>query len=323
MPQPDFGDHFVSTLLSGVSVGYQNDTEGYVADRVLPPVFVDEQSGLIARYDQGAFFADEGERMIRAPGTRAATSGWNLAPDLSYLVKNYALGVEIPDEMRRIVPNVFQLDDDATRFLTHLQMIRRERQFSTGFMTTGVWGEDVTVSAKWSDYGASDPIGDIDAYSDAIESRIGRRPNKLVLGAIGWRRLKHHPDFLARVSGGATNASPATVNRNLVAQMFELDDIIVARASYRSSAEGQATTLARIIDDDALLLYSPNTNPGLMDPSAGYTFVWRPMSAPGAIQYIRKGREERDRYDWVESWSYVDQKVIEPMAGVFFGDVVD
>ena len=68
---------------------------------------------------------------------------------------------------------------------------------------------------------------------------------------------------------------------------------------------------------NALLLYTP-PSPGLMTPSAGVTYVWRPMVNGGAIQYIRKGREERPRKDWIESHSFFAQVATETQSGYFF-----
>jgi hypothetical protein len=302
-----------------------NAMDHYIADSVFPIVFVEKQSDIYPVYTRGFFFADEGERMARAPGTTAAVSGWELDNTNTYRAINYAIGVEIPDEVRSNSDAVFNLDNDATQLVTHLQMIRRERAFAADFMTTGVWGTDVTGTTnftKWSDYGGSDPLTDLEDGLDTVEGNTGSRPNKLILGAIGWRRLKHHPDLVDRVSGGATTGNPAIVQRQLLASLIGVDQVLVGRASFRSSAEGATLTMARIIDDDALLLYTP-PNPSLMTPAAGYTYIWRTRVAPSAVQYMRKGRMERERKDWIESHSYFDQVATETESGYFFSDAVD
>lgn len=325
MPQPDVGDVHVNGLLTNMSIAHYNQMEHYIADRVFPMVFVEKQSDIYPVYDRGYFFADEGDRMVRAPGTTAPTSGWKITNSNTYFCVNNAIGAEIPDELRANSEAVFDLDNDATRLVTQLQLIRRERSFAADFMRTTVWGTDATGGStftKWSDYAASDPLTDFENALDTVEGATGFRPNKLIMGAIVWRRLKHHPDLVDRIKGGATTGSPAMVQRQLLAQLLEVDEILVARASYRSSAEGSSLTMARIIDDDALMLYTP-PNPGLMIPSAGYTFVWRPMVSPGAVQYIRKGREERPRKDWIEAHSFFDQVATETQSGYFFSDCVD
>lgn len=329
MPQPDVGDVHVNALLTNMSIAHMNKLEHFVADRCFPMVGVDKQSDIYAVYNRGNFFqgsedAQALRNLVRAPGSRAAVAGYDIDVTNTYRAINYAIGVEIPDELRGNAEAVFNLDRDATNLATMIQLIRRERAWATDFMTTSVWGNDVTGTTnftKWSDYGGSDPFDDLELGIDTIEANTGERPNKLVLGAIGWRRLKHHPDLVDRIKGGATTGAPALVQRQLLAQILEIDEVLVARASYRSSAEGATLALARIIDDDALLLFATPT-PGLMTPTAGVTFFWKPLSG-GGIQFMRKYRMDPEKKDVVENHSYMDHVATESESGYFFSDCVD
>ena len=322
--QPDVGDVHVNGLLTNFSIAHRNAIENYIADRMFPILPSDKQSDLYAVYTRGSFFADEGQRMVRAPGTRAPTTGFGVDLTNTFHCINYAIGYEIPDELRQNADMPLDMDRDVTNLLTDIQLIRRERAWATDFMKTGVWGTDVTGGSnftKWSDYAASDPFTDLEDAIDTIESNTGRRPNRLAMGAIVWRRLKHHPDFIDRIKGGATAGQPAQVTKEMLARLLEIDEVVVGRASYRSSDEGATLTLARILDDDALLTFSPNT-PSLLTPSAGITFFWRPLTG-GDIQYMRRGRVDREKYDWIEGHSYIAHKLTEAQSGYFFADAVD
>lgn len=323
--QPDVGDVHVNALLTNLSLSYQNADDAYVADRAFPLVPVDKQSDLYPIIDRGWFLSDEGKDMVRAPGTNAVTTGYKVSND-SFFCLNYAIGHEIPDELRGNADSWLDLDLQGVALVTALQRIRRERAFAADFMTTGVWGTDVTGGStvtKWSDYGGSNPISDIRRYRRQVMSVIGSVPNKLVLGQIVYDALVDHPDFLGRISGGATAQNAATMNRERLAALLDLDEILVSTAIYRTSAEGQAVTTDFVIDDDALLLYAPRS-PGLMVPSAGYTFFWRTLVAgANSPQFVRKIREERPRMDIIEAHAYWDQVKTDANAGVFFSDIAD
>lgn len=327
MSSPDVGDVHVNRLLSDISVAFANEESSYVADRVFPLVYAQKQSDQYATFGQGAFFADEGDRMLRAPGAPVQVTGYTVS-NSPYFALNYAIGAEIPVELRANADDVFQLDQEATQLVTELQRIRRERSFATDFMTTGVWGTDVQgdVTAgynKWSDYGASNPLANIRTGIRTVQTNIGRRANKLVMGRIVWDQLVDHPDLVGRISGGATNGQPAMVRRELLAQLLELDEVVVADAVYNSAAEGLAVSMTRIIDDDALLLYTP-TRPGRMTPSAGYTFVWQSAAlGSNAPQYIRRIEDDKQRRTLVEAWAYWDQVRIAQAGGFFFQDISD
>ena len=115
--QPDVGDVHVNGLLSQMSVGYSNALANYVADQAAPPVYVSKQSDIYAVYSRGDFFQDLGNEMLRAPGTPAATTGFNVATDNTYRALNYAIGMVIPDELAANADEVFSLEQDATRLV--------------------------------------------------------------------------------------------------------------------------------------------------------------------------------------------------------------
>ena len=197
--QPDVGDVHVNGLLSQMSVGYSNALANYVADQAAPPVYVSKQSDIYAVYSRGDFFQDLGNEMLRAPGTPAATTGFNVATDNTYRALNYAIGMVIPDELAANADEVFSLEQDATRLVTEIQMIRRERELAiTAFNTTsGVWAtHDTATSTDWDDYGAGDPLGTVATAKRTVLQAVGRAANTIVMGEIVFDALRYHPDIL-------------------------------------------------------------------------------------------------------------------------------
>lgn len=326
--QPDVGDLHVNALLTNMSIGYMQDEGNFIADRVFPVLMVDKQTDVYARYNKDAWFRDQGERMRRAPGTKAGRTGWTVDTTGTYRCENEAIGVPIPDELRGNADAVYQLDADATRLVTMQQLIRRERLWASRVMTTGVWTTDKAGGSdftKWSDYGASDPFGDMENWKNTIRLLIGRYPNKLIMGELVWRRLKHHPDFLDRIKGGATTGNPALVTKEMLARFLEVDEILVELATYNTANEKVPAATATLQDvfSDSLLLAFTTPSPSLMMPTAGYTFVWRPLVNGGAIQFIRKYREDPEKQDVIEAFSYFDHRITAPDAGLYASDVVD
>lgn len=323
--QPDVGDVHVNSLLTTMSVGYMQDEANFIADKMFPPLMVDKQTDVYARYNKDAWFRDQGDRMRRAPGTKAARSGWTIDTNNSYRCKNEAIGTQIPDELRSNADSVYNLDADATRFVTNAQLIRRERLFAANYMVTGKWTTTKTGTTdftKWSDYANSDPFGDIENFKNTVRVLIGRYPNKAVMGELVWRRLKHHPDFIDRIKGGATTGNPALFTKEMLAQWIEIPEILVELATYNTAAELATPVLADIFTDAMLFAYVPLA-PGLLVPAAGYTFVWKSLVNPGAMQYIRKYREDPEKQDVIESFAYFDQVITAPDAGLLLLDAVD
>lgn len=327
MSQPDTGDVHTNTPLTNISIAHMNKMTDFGADTVFPVIFVPKQSDIIPIYTRGFFFVDEAEQSLRAQRTQAATVGWEIDTTSTYRTISYALGVELSDEIMDNADTVWQMERSATELLTQLSAIRRERAFSSVYMVISKWGTDVvggTNFTQWSDYGSSDPFNDIEDGIASVGDTIGQDANKMVMGNIVWRRLKHHPDFIDRIKGGATAASPAVVTQQLLSSLLGLEKLVVAKARYRTSAEGASSlTLAPIVDDDALLLYTPESAQ-LLTPTAGATFVWESRAAGRRSPvFMRRGVNTRRKYRWIEAHQNFDQKATETEGGYFFEDAVD
>jgi hypothetical protein len=322
--QPGVTDLHVNKLLTELSIGYMN--ADYIAARLFPIVYVGFKSDNYVSYDQSHWFRDEAE--VRAPGTVAVEGGWNVTTTNTYNCVNFAYRHAIPDELRANADSVFNLDREATAFVTDKIQMRWERAWATDFFNTSKWGTDKTGGSdftKFSDYGASSPIQTLRTYARTVRQSIARRPNVLVMGEFGFDVLSDHPDFIERIKGAASPGSPAIVTRQLLAGVLGLERIEVGSSMYTATAEGTAessVTYSDIFDDDALLMYVTNS-PSIMTPSAGYTFVW---STPGGARtplYIRTYRDDEARKDLVEGNTYFDQVITSSKAGLFLSDMVD
>lgn len=322
--QPGTTDVHVNKLLTELSIGYMN--ADYIAARLFPIVYVPFRSDNYVSYDQSHWFRDEAA--VRAPGTIAVEGGWNVTTTNTYNCVNFAYRHAIPDELRANADSVFNLDREATAFVTDKLQMRGERAWAADFFAVSKWGTDKVGGSdftKFSDYGASSPVQVLRGYKRTVRQAIARRPNVLVLGEFGWDVLCDHPDFIERIKGAASPGSPAIVTRQLVASVLELDRIEVGSAMVTTTAEGVAeasVAYSDIFDDDGLLMYVTNS-PSLMTPSAGYTFVWYTPGGVRAPQYIRSLRDDDARKDVIEGNTYFDQVITASKAGLFLSDMVD
>ncbi|KKK82878.1 hypothetical protein LCGC14_2799010, partial [marine sediment metagenome] len=190
--RPDTGDVHVNALMTNVSIAYINDN--YIADKVFPIVPVSKQSDIIAEFDKAYWFRDE--MTERAPGTKAAESGWSVTTTATYFCVSFALRKIIPDEVRANADDVFNLDMEAVKYLTDKAFMRREKEFADTVNASGSWTSTGTINAKWSDFANSDPIDDVMTTKRTIADLIGREPNTIVCGKIVRDRLLRHPDCL-------------------------------------------------------------------------------------------------------------------------------
>jgi hypothetical protein len=324
MPQPTISNVHIDAILTNISVAYQQSQSNFIAQQVFPIVPVDKKSNKYFTYTKNDWFRDEAQR--RAPGTESAGSGYNLSTD-SYSCDVFGFHKDIDDQTRANSDNPLNPDREATDFVTSRMLLRQEIQFVTDFFGTGIWGTDVAgVSSspssgqfyQWSDYTNSDPIEDIEAGKESILSTTGFMPNTLVLGYQVMRKLRNHPDIVDRYKYTSAQA----ITEDMIARLFGVDRILVAKAVKATNNEGQTGAYSFAYGKAALLCHVA-PNPGLMTPSAGYTFAWTGVSGGiGTTIGVSKFRMEQLKSDRVEAEFAFDNKVVGSDLGYFFGTAV-
>lgn len=212
-----------------------------------------------------------------------------------------------------------QPDRDATNLVSMQAMLRRERQWASTFFLPSIWTTDQTAGSAWE--AAGDPIKQIRAAKDTILLATGFEPNVLVLGSTAANHLLDNAAVVDRVIYG-TQTQVSTVGIPELAALLQIDRILVMKSIENTAAEGAAESNAFIATPlDALLCYAA-PSPGLMTPSAGYTFSWNGLLGSGAFgSRISRFRQEKIKSDRVEIEMAFDHQLISADLGYFFDDV--
>lgn len=324
MPQPTISDVHVDAILTNISVAYMQRAENMIADKVFPVVPVDKKSNKYFTYDKADWFRDEAQR--RAPGTESAGGGYNLSTD-TYSADVWAFHKDVDDQTLANADTPLNPLREAAEFVTSRLLLRREVQFVSDFMTTGVWATDVSgVSSspttsqfyQWSDYTNSDPIEDIEEGKEKVLSTTGYEANTLVLGYQTFRQLKNHPDIVDRYK----YTTSSVITEEMMARLFGVDKILVAKSVRNTSSEGLAASYSFNFGKAACLLHVA-PNPGLMTPSAGYIFAWTGVSGGlGSTIGTSQFRMESLKAARIEAEVAFDNKVVASDLGYFFATAV-
>lgn len=327
MPNPTVNDLHVDALLTELSLAFFQKPAHFIAGQVAPTIVVPKKSDKYRIYERGDFNRDEMKK--RAPSTESEGSGFRLSDD-SFYCDRWAFHKDLDEEEVANDDLAQQTEQAVNEFITTKAMIRREKQFMDSHFVTGVWATDlVGVNAapgagqilRWSSANST-PIKDIAEGQATMLEATGFEPNTLVLGYRVWQILKNHADFLDRIEGGATTGTPAQVMLQLLAQLFEVERVLVSKAIMNTADEGQTADHEFIGGKSALLCYV-NPNPGPLMPSAAYTFAWN--GVPGVnsegmrISRIPVPLTTSERF---EIESYHDQKVVSADLGYFLSGIV-
>lgn len=323
MPQPTASDVHVNRPLTSFSVAYVQNENRFIADKVFPNIPVERQSDLYFTYPKGYWFRSEVKR--RAPGTETPGIGSTRSTG-NYYTPVYGVHEDIDDQVRANTDSPLDADRDASILVTQNMLLKRDILWASTYFTTGVWGTDITgVNSgatgnqvnRW-DKAGSDPTNDVTTWALAIEEETGFTPNTLVIGPHVLKVLMNHTLILDRIK----YTQRGIVTLDLLAALFGVDRILVARAVQNTAVEGATNAMSFIFGKHALLCYS-NPNPSIMQPSAGYTFSWKGYHGASTLGLrIKRFRHEPTASDRIEAEMAFDFQVIGSDLGVFFNGVV-
>lgn len=325
MASPTGGDLYVSRPLSNISVAYMNNTDEFIASKVFPSVPVDHQYGQYYKYTKGDWFKTVSQK--RAPRTESAGTGWNITTD-TYAADVWAVHVDIADQDRANQDSpIIELDRDATVFVTRDQLLRREKEWLDTYFKTGQWtnADQVGVAAApganqaifWN-LTASTPIQDVEEQRLLIAKTTGQKPNVLVLGPEVESALKNNDQILGRI----LYTERGIVTRDLLAALFDVDEVLVPVVIENSAAEGAADAFGFVQGKSALLAYRA-PRPSRLTPSAGYGFEWTGyIGAANRGTRVKKFRIETVAADRIEAEMAFDYKLVSPDLAVFFSAIV-
>lgn len=321
MPTPTMASTHYDMPLSNISIAFMQDDDEYIAHKIFPIIPVGEASGFYWKYDRGEWFKAQAKK--RADVTESAGSGFTVSKD-TYITDVYAFHMDVGAQM--VANATFPLNplSDAAQFVAKVMLNTQEKDFADSFFKTGVWGADWAGHAstntgtnfiRFDDYSLSTPVKTIDRAKRVVKAKTGYAVNTMVMGEEVFEALKEHPAIIDRIKYTTADV----VTEQILAKYFNVDRLFVAGTMLNSANEGAADNIASLYSDGILLTHTAKT-PGLMTPSAGYTFAWTGYAGLSAgTQQIPQPNTKAIRVETESSWS---NKVIASDLGIFLNDVI-
>lgn len=310
----------VNPSLTAIAIGYRNPDVQLIADRVLPRLPTAQ------KFSYTVYGAAQG---FTVPPTRV---GRKSEPTMVDFGGTMLTGETVDYGLDDLVPNsdIKAWEDMpkpatggplsplaiSTMMLTGLVELDREvRVAGQVFNAANFAAANQTVlsgTSQWSDYGNSNPLK---ALLDALDLPL-IRPNKLVIGQQGWTGLRQHPKIVQAVYRTAQNAG--SVPKEAVAELLEIDEVIVGTGFVNTARKGQPPNYVRVWGKHAALLSTSLQAAQQMQPTFGFTAQFGTRIA-GDIPEPKAGLRGGVR---VRSGESVQEVITCSDAGYFFQNVV-
>jgi hypothetical protein len=228
-------------------------------------------------------------------------------------------------------------DDDAAlygQFMTEvygaqraLNAIRKKAEIEIAdmIMNASTWtGASLTtaVSNEWDDYSAATPIDNIEAAVQAIYDGVGLWPNTLVIGRKVFRNLRNCDAILARISasGAGDKIKASDITPMMLAQVFDLDNVLIGGGTKNTANEGQDAVLAPIWSDEYAMVCKVPTSGDIREPGIGRTFHWA-GDGTDANGTLESYHEVQIRAEIIRARHWIDPEILYVGAGHLLSNI--
>lgn len=291
----------------------------YVGTMLFPTVPVQKQSDCYPTIDKATWMRLP-STALRAPKTRPRRVEFNTSSD-RYFADNYALAGENAHETLANADSALNLRQrtgvKVVGDLAGIQEVRiANKVTSISNIGSGVL---LTGTAKWSDYGNSDPISDITTGHAFIRNNTGVRANTLLLDYDTHELVRRHPVLLDMYK----YTQCGFVTDDEIKLCFKVQNMIVADAIRNVAPEGQTASMVNIWGNNALLAFVDNSAPGLETCTFGLGFEWTPDGIPVGMQArVYDDPDPGKKVEVVEVGHYMDEKVVAAQLGYLVGNTL-
>jgi len=313
-----------STSISRVemSVGFEEfsleaSRRGFIGPLVLKPRIVSKQAASIGQVPLAAHL--QPRDTARAPRSGYARSTFQFGT-LDYSCQEHGAEETIDDSELSIYRDL--IDQETIHAQRAIDAVLRdyEKAVADAVFDAATWTGDYTtgISDEWDDPANATPVDDVKSAMRTVWERTGLWPNCLIM-------TRHHLDALQQCDqitermiyrGGE---GPAVVTRQALAQIFGIDQVLVADAAYNSATEGQAVEISSIWSDEYVMVARVATTDDMGEACLGRTFLFADdgagVNGNELAVILEEYRQEDVRGSVLRARTYWDEKITMKAAG--------
>lgn len=321
-----FPSNSLATLRPDLAASFEEfaaemDANGFVGYQVLPLVEVANKAGSYGVIPVKELLRNHSTS--RAPGAMYSRTDWQFETKV-YNCQEHGLEGVVDDITANMYRNYFDAEAVTARRLRYSVMAEAESRIASAVFNATTWsGGALTtaVSTEWSTVATAAPVSDVAAAKEAVFTSCGMYPNALIIS----RRVFHNLRRCAQVidlckSQGFMDVRQGSIGAQQLAQVFDLDRVIVAGSARNSAAEGGTVSIAPRWSGEYAMVARIATSNDFSEPCIGRSFYW---SADGGdpMGTVEQYRDETRRGEVLRVRHDVAETIIYPQAGHLLSNI--
>ncbi|MDM4014969.1 major capsid protein [Roseiconus lacunae] len=303
-------------LRSVVDFDLEMERRKYIGLQIMPRLDVSRQSGTFGRIPIAQLKGAGDEKLERAARSGFSRADWEFVEE-SYATKQRGVEEVIDDREAEIYADFFDAEMIAAmRAYDRLFSGYENRVVAAAVTATENAAQTTAAGNKWNT-ATGDPRKNVKAAAKAIWDRTGLWPNTVVVSRLVHRELIDNAKIIERMAGlGAGKSTmPSEVTRERLAELFDVDQYLVADSITLSSGG----TVQSLFPSTKALVLRAASGPDIQAPAFGRTFVYSDVA--GDFDPVPESyREEKVSGDVVRLQHESQEKVLYPeLAEVITG----
>lgn len=263
---------------------------------------------------------------LRSPGSGYSRGNFKFET-ATYACQEHGAEEPVDDRLRQMYSEYFDAEVIAGLRARSAVMVNAEQRIADAVFNPTTWTGGALTTAITNEWDSNHtanavPITDVEAAVNKVYDASGLWPNALIINRKVFRNLRNLDQIIERInSEGAGNASkPSDITVQMLAQVFDLDFVIVAGGTKNTANEGQTALPGQIWSSEYAMVCRIATTNDFAEPCIGRTFHW---SADGSSigGTVESYRDEPVRADIIRVRHDVDELVLYPQAGHLLSNV--
>lgn len=309
-------------LASFFEFDLEMDRQGMIASQVFPVVDVASQSGNFGKIPLKELLEQRDTK--RAPGSGYARGKFTFTPT-TYACEEHGAEEPVDDREAKMYAEYFDAEVISTARAFSAVLVNAEKRVADAVFNATTFASYTTaITNEWDENHKTDatPIQDVESAVQSIYDQSGLWANALIINRKVFRNLRNLDEIKDRInSAGAGDASkPSDISPQMLAQVFDLDFVLVAGASRNSANSGQTASPTQIWDSEYAMVCKVATGADMREPCLGRTFHWSEdgSSLGGTVETYR---DETVRGDVVRVRHDVDEVMLYAAAGHLLSNI--
>lgn len=298
----------IQPILTNVARGYMQNP--LIGDALFPRVPVSARAGQLLKFGKDAFKVHSTKR---GPGELIPRINISYGTD-SYKLEQHALGVSVPTETQEEAKLVVDVDlfDESIQTVSDSVRLEMELEAATLATTAANYGNAnklaLSSTDRW-DTSTADIFGQLATGKEAVRSKIGQRPNVIVLGPKVLTALQHQDKILDRLK----YTSSQVPSLEDLARLFQVAKVVEGAAVAADDSEA----FYDVWGTNVVLAYVNISTKSRRTPSYGYNYELKNMPVVTPPEFDRKTRSYEGEFIYEHGLYLTD-----PDAGYLLTTVV-